>query len=224
MKRFRDSRGFSIFELITVMAVMGVMVAIAMPMMTSYKRKEDTRGAAQKMSSVVTEARARAISSGRMTFLLLGEPTNGIAPFEPGQVAALVMDDDGDNAITEADPVSPIHLPVGINADISMYGVNGTPLGSFAIPTDDLSEAVASGNLSTLTNGTTLPVSADLGVPVVAFSPQGAPVAVDTPAEWGTGAGGIYVTDNANMVLAVLIAPLGSVKVEKLDPADGNWK
>jgi prepilin-type N-terminal cleavage/methylation domain-containing protein len=80
MKRFRDNQGFSIFELITVMAVMGVMVAIAMPMMTSYRRKEDTRGAAQKVSSVVTEARARAISSGRMTFLLLAEPTNGVSP------------------------------------------------------------------------------------------------------------------------------------------------
>jgi len=78
--------------------------------------------------------------------------------------------------------------------------------------------------VSDVTDGATIPNSADLGVPVVAFSPQGAPVAVDTPAEWGTGAGGIYVTDNDNMVLAILIAPLGSVKVQKLDPSDGKWK
>jgi prepilin-type N-terminal cleavage/methylation domain-containing protein len=224
MKRFHDSRGFSIFELITVMAVMGVMVAIAMPMMTSYRRKEDTRGVAQKVSSVVNEARTRAIASGRMTFLLLGEPTNGVAPFEDGQVAALVMDDDGDNAVTEADSVSPIYLPPGISSDISIYGKNGTPMATYSVPEDDLSEAQPSVTLSELTDGTTLPVSADMEVPVVAFSPQGAPVAVDTPAEWGTGAGGIYVTDNQNMVLAILVAPLGSVKVQRLDLSDGTWK
>lgn len=224
MKRFHDNQGFSIFELITVMAVMGVMVAIAMPMMTSYRRKEDTRGAAQKVSSVVTDARSKAISSGRMTFLLLGEPTNGVAPFEEGQVAALVMDDDGDNVVTEADTVSPIYLPAGINADISMYGASGTPLSTFFLSEDDMSESEPNTTLADLTDGTTIPDSADLGVPVVAFSPQGAPVAVDTPAEWGTGAGGIYVTDNDSMVLAILIAPLGSVKVQKLDPADGKWK
>ena len=63
-----------------------------------------------------------------------------------------------------------------------------------------------------------------LGVPVVAFSPQGAAVAADTPAEWGTGAGGIYVTDNDDTVVAVLVMPLGSVKMQKLDPASGEWR
>jgi hypothetical protein len=134
------------------------------------------------------------------------------------------MDDDGDNVVTAADTISPIYLPTGINADITMYGKNGTPLPTFSIPEDDMSEAEPNVTLSALTDGTTAPVSADLGVPVVAFSSQGAPVAIDTPAEWGTGAGGIYVTDNDDMVLAILIAPLGSVKVQKLDLASGEWK
>ena len=67
-------------------------------------------------------------------------------------------------------------------------------------------------------------MSADLGVSVVAFSPQGAPVAPDTPAEWGTGAGGIYLTDNKDMVLGVFVMPLGSVKVQRLELGSGEWK
>jgi prepilin-type N-terminal cleavage/methylation domain-containing protein len=224
MKRFPDNQGFTILEVMTVVAIVGILAALAMPAVTSYKRKEDARGAATKVSSIVTDARTRAISSGRMTFLLMGEPTNGIAPFEPGQIAALVTDDNGDNVLTEDDPVLPIYLPAGLNAAISMYGASGTPLATFSIPEDDLSESEETAELSDLTDGSTLPTSADLGVPVVAFSPQGAPVAIDTPAEWGTGAGGIYLTDNDSVVLAVLIAPLGSVKVQKLDTATGEWR
>ena len=52
---------------------------------------------------MVTNARARAIASGRMTFLLIAEPVDGSVPFQPGQIAAVVMDDDGDNAVTAAD-------------------------------------------------------------------------------------------------------------------------
>jgi hypothetical protein len=63
-----------------------------------------------------------------------------------------------------------------------------------------------------------------MGIPVAAFSPQGAAVAVDTPAEWGTGAGGIYVTDNEDTVLAVLVMPLGSVTMRKLNTASGEWQ
>jgi prepilin-type N-terminal cleavage/methylation domain-containing protein len=224
MKTFHDRRGFTLIELMTVVAIIGLVVAIAMPAMTSYKRKEDTRRAAVTVSGLVSNARDRAIATGRMTFVLLGEPVDGSVPFADGQVAALVTDDDGDNAVTAADTATPFFALAGISPSVSLYGVSGTPHGTWAVPEDDLSETEPSVALSALADGTTLPTSATLGVPVVAFSPQGAAVAVDTPAEWGTGAGGIYVTDNTDSVLAVLVMPLGSVKLLKLDTASGEWK
>jgi prepilin-type N-terminal cleavage/methylation domain-containing protein len=222
MKRFHDRQGFTLIELMTVVAIMGIVVAVAMPAVTSYKLKEDTRHAAVNVSGMVTNARARAIASGRMTFLLLAEPVDGSVVFQPGQIAALVTDDDGDNTVTAADTAFPIFPEAGMNPSISLYGASGTPHSAVAIPGEDLSETEPIA-LGALADGSTLPDSAVLGVPVVAFSPQGAAVAADTPAEWGTGAGGIYITDNDNTVLAVLVMPLGSVKMQKLDVASGEW-
>jgi prepilin-type N-terminal cleavage/methylation domain-containing protein len=224
MKTFHDRRGFTLIELMIVVAIIGVCAAIAMPAMTSYKRREDTRQAAVSVSGMLTNARARAIASGRMTFVLLGEPGDGSVPFAPGQIAAMVTDDDGDNAVTAADTAVPIFPDPGMNPEISYYGLNGTPHSAAPLPPDDLSESEPDVALGAVGDGTTLPLSAALGVPVVAFSPQGAAVAADTPAEWGTGAGGIYITDNSDAVVAVLVLPLGSVKMQKFDTASGEWK
>ena len=224
MKTFHDRQGFTLIELMTVVAIMGILALIAMPAMTSYKRKEETRRAAVNISGMLTTARSRAIASGRMTFLLLAEPIDGSVVFQPGQIAALVTDDDGDNTLTNADTATPIFPTEGMGQTITLYGAKGTPHSTAVLSPDDLSETEANVALGALADGTTLPDSAVMGVPVAAFSPQGAAVAVDTFAEWGTGAGGVYITDNADTVIAVLVMPLGSVKMRKLDVASGEWR
>ena len=157
MKTFPGRQGgFSLIELITVIAIAGVLAAIAFPAMTRYKRKEDTRDAAIGVSGMVTNARARAIASGRMTFLLLAEPTDGSVPFQPGQIGAVVMDDDGDNAVTAADSVQPIFPTPGLNPAISYYGLNGTPHSAVLVPADDLSETEPDVGGNALRDGLTL--------------------------------------------------------------------
>jgi type II secretory pathway pseudopilin PulG len=73
-------------------------------------------------------------------------------------------------------------------------------------------------------NGTTFPVSEDSGVPAVAFNERGIPVSPDSPQDWGTGSGAVYLTDNRNAVHAAIVSPLGEVSLARYDPASGSWK
>jgi prepilin-type N-terminal cleavage/methylation domain-containing protein len=217
---FHDRRGFTLIELMIVVAIIGICAAIAMPAMTSYKRKEDTRQAAVSVSGMLTNARARAIASGRMTFVLLGEPGDGSVPFAAGQIAAMVMDDNGDNAVTAADTAVAIFPVPGMNPEISYYGISSTPHRA-CFPRRPLQSepdvalgAVADGRRCRL---------GVLGVPVVAFA-AGRRGRGRHAGGVGHGAGGIYITDNSDSVVAVLVLPLGSVKMQKYDTASGEWK
>jgi prepilin-type N-terminal cleavage/methylation domain-containing protein len=224
MQRFHAKHGFTMLELMITVALMGIILSIAMPQLKGYMKREDARRAATDVATVLSQARSQAMSSGRMTFVMFGQPTNGIDPFEDGQIAAVVTDTDYDSHVTEADPVSPVFLPNGINSDISMYGVNGTPLGSLNIPDEDESRFVPTSDLASLPNGTTLPIDPVLGVPVIGFTPQGSPVRSDTPTDFGSGAGGVYLTDNDGMVLAVIVRPMGEIRTMVLDSGTERWR
>jgi type II secretory pathway pseudopilin PulG len=73
-------------------------------------------------------------------------------------------------------------------------------------------------------NGTTFEVSDKEGVPAIAFNERGIPVSLDAPQDWGSGAGAVYLTDNANAVYAAVLSPLGEVSTSRYDAATGTWK
>ena len=77
--------------------------------------------------------------------------------------------------------------------------------------------------VETVVNGSTFPTDVASGLPVVAFSERG--VAVD-PADaetWGSGAGGIYVTDGERAVYAAIVEPLGSVQIRRYNAPSNEW-
>jgi Tfp pilus assembly protein FimT len=85
-----------------------------------------------------------------------------------------------------------------------------------ALESDSLSDSVV--------NGSTLPYSDAAQMPGVAFNERGIPVALDSPNDWGTGAGAIYLTDNGNDVYAAVLSPLGEVTISRYDAGSGRWK
>jgi hypothetical protein len=78
--------------------------------------------------------------------------------------------------------------------------------------------------MSSLDDGMTLPKDPDFGVPMIVFSTRGTPVTLSAPDDWGAGAGAVYVTDNDEMLLAVVVEPLGTVHTMAFDEATQGWK
>jgi len=68
-------RGFTLAELITVMAVIGIVSAAAFPMFTSFLTAMQTKGAAQELATVLQQARELAIA--RNTSYTVQIDTNG---------------------------------------------------------------------------------------------------------------------------------------------------
>jgi prepilin-type N-terminal cleavage/methylation domain-containing protein len=236
MQNFRRHAGFTLIEMLTVVAIIGILAMLSFSAMRGYSRHEDTRRAALSIAGLLTKARTEATSGGRMTFVLFAEPAGGFAPFAPGQYAALVVDQDDDKKVSAADAVTPIFLPNGISPEVSGYGAHGeTTMKATALPDDDQSFQVLDGDLTGLTDGTTFPVDPILGVPVAAFGPQGSPVTIApnvpahalagaTPTDLGIGAGAVYFTDNDQMLVAVVVSPLGDVHTMAFDNSSDKWK
>lgn len=59
------ARGFSLIEMVVVIAVMGVMVAIGVPAYNLWARSQSMKGAVQAIAGEVQMLRARAMATGR---------------------------------------------------------------------------------------------------------------------------------------------------------------
>jgi type II secretory pathway pseudopilin PulG len=98
--------------------------------------------------------------------------------------------------------------------------------GSSGSGTDSSSSgSLAAGTVQeVVTNGASFEISGDAGVPAVAFNERGIPVALDSPGDWGSGAGAVYLTDNENAVYAAVVGPLGEISTGRYDAATASWK
>ena len=65
----RRSKGFTLFELLMVLTVMGLMVAILMPSMATSLRQRATRGAVDRLATAHSLTRATAIRFGLLAEL-----------------------------------------------------------------------------------------------------------------------------------------------------------
>ncbi len=218
------SSGFSILELMVVVAIIAIVSAMVAPSLRAYGVRESARANAQKIAAVLSEARALAIDRGTnylvlfTTPMLLRNPVTGVAP----PIAQVVQDVNNNWAVNAGiDVVRNVFAAPDSKPAVTLYGVGGAPpfTTSPLAPEDVPGGGLA--DLSALANGTTFPNFA--GSTAVGFTPRGIPVDLNTTTVPGSGAGAFYITDNDKAVYATVLMPLGGVRVRVLDPGLNNW-
>jgi type II secretory pathway pseudopilin PulG len=96
--------------------------------------------------------------------------------------------------------------------------------GSSQIASASMEEPSPTSLSDSVANGSTFPVSDSEGAPGVAFNERGIPVSLDSPGDWGSGAGAIYLTDDAGATYASVLSPLGEVSIVTYDSGSGRWR
>ena len=228
MQRHRRTQGFTIFELMIVMAIMAVMLAFAAPGFNRYRQREGTKSDALMVASALRLARARAMKEGVQYILILNPAagyTTEIAPDLPGSgtnlraVARLVRDDDRDQ-VESADDTFAMNVTVPISVYSGREYDPATDPFSDALQPDD-----PNATLAAVEFGTTFKKLDDGETSAVGFTNRGIPFDpnVDPPAP-PSGQGAYYMTDGQGAVFAVVLLPLGEVRVRTLSPVTNGWR
>ncbi|MFQ5513576.1 MAG: Tfp pilus assembly protein FimT/FimU [Myxococcota bacterium] len=222
--RRRRELGFTVTELMIVVAILGILSAMAAPSFARYFLREDTRANTQKIARILSEARQLAIDRGRNQFVIFSNPLIFQNPGGGGapQIATMVEDVDGDFLLSAPDLQRPIFAFENTHPNVTAYGAGAAaPHGNATFPPEDAAAAAVGPNLAALAatgRGSTFPNAPFNFNPTVGFNPRGIPVSLATPTNPGSGAGAVYITDNDKSVYAVILLPLGGVRVRALQP------
>lgn len=218
MQALQRQFGFTLIELMVVIAIMGIMLAFAVPSVVRYSRQEEARAQSHIVAAALRNARDRSIREGVQHFVLFGTPPPGSPA---GAIARVVRDADGDYVETAPQDLGRDVFFEQPSPEITPYGIGPTPPFGAAprAPSDPIGAAMAS-----IVNGAGFPIDPNTGVEAVGFSTRGVPVSLGSPTAWGSGAGAFYITDNHKHVYAVELGPLGEIRVGSLDGATATWR
>jgi prepilin-type N-terminal cleavage/methylation domain-containing protein len=229
---FRGAAGFTLFESMIVIALMAVLAAVTLPSLARYRTRSHARSHAERVMSVLQEARGQAITFGQPVLVFFDNPhpwdatadeVPGGTDFPDGVFARVVRSSNNDYVADDTDVITDVEVEGGLSDRVASYGEgeNGeTPFAGAAVPGED----GGGGTLGDLDQGSSLPLEDDSDLRGIAFTPQGMAVSIDG----GVGApisGGaaLYVTDGNTAVYAVWLRPLGSVGIRTLNPETLQW-
>lgn len=212
----RGSLGFTLLELMIVLAIMGVIMGLAVPALWRYAVAQDARDNAQVVASALRAARERSMREGVQYFVLFSAPASA-----PGAVARVIRDADLDFTESAGDTARDVFFQPKTSPNVTPYGAGtGNPFPAAPKAPFDTQP----GNLGTVGNGASFPVDPITGALGVGFTERGVPVNLGTPTVWGSGSGAFYVTDNTDSVFAAEIGPLGEIRLRALSGATNSWR
>ncbi len=216
------TRGFSLIEMMIVVAIVGISSALAVPAFRTYFIDQRVKQAARSVADILSLARTEAIRTGRSHIVYFSQDPSG-APLQDvaGNVVPvlLVQDDDGTGPLPAPNGVVDAgerRMPVPAEP-----GVNwGATFAAAAAPSD-------TGLVANYLTGQTFQTPGLAAATWVVFRPDGVPRGYSTgpytEGEIGTGGGGIYLT-NGRRDYAIVLTPLGGVQVNLWDRSTGLWR
>lgn len=150
--RMRDRSGFTLFELLTVIVLMGIVLAFAYPRMSSMATSASVRTARSAMMTAVNVAKSSAVTSGKCGYLRLTSSSVTVftTPCEGGSQITVVS-----NRNFASDYGVAVTLTKGsgsaLTADSLGFDPRGIPLNNtqssvFTITKNNLTRTVTVGN------------------------------------------------------------------------------
>jgi type II secretory pathway pseudopilin PulG len=212
-------------EIAIVLAIIGVVTAMALPNVSSYLENSNGRAAAKSVADAFNFARAQAIRTGnnQIVFFAIngaGDTAgNSLVSADGRAMPILILNDGRPGSPDQNCEIDAGEETIVFDAQRGVgWGHNTAPLAGVA-PDDANSTTIPTLGSSFLApNGTTR-------VSWVQFRPDGVPVAIDSACNagrLGSGGGTIYLWTESRDY-AITLAPLGGVRVHVWDPAAGAW-
>ena len=224
-----NNEGFTLIEIMVVIAITGVIVGMSVPRMSAWRARLDARATARAMGDILHAARTQAIRTGDQHIVYLRVPGVGTGGDDPngtplwnsqGADVDVLMsrDSNGDCLIDNAETQTV--LTFGDDPGDMVFGLTNT---TNKVPSDM--------STATLTTGATFadPNNTATATRWILFRPDGVPVGFTGDATscarvgaTGSGAGGLYMTNGTDDFAPVLTA-LGGVRLHSFDMNANGW-